>query len=293
MATETNQPQGKILFKRTDIVTMKKDIKMLREVDLHKESEKILAPNITQAVAQPTKQPNILNVPIQEKVVEQLNKQDNEKMAKARPYALENEKQQIFALESQLTDIKNQLQTLGGEQEPSLNLEKNQILLKQTSQKDALESLIKEEEKIDQEIAVVEKSAKEITAPADRQHLEKERAAMENRRQEVEKKRWAVEQDVSKLDEQMKALETNYKGFGDQETTLKEKMASINDSLRTIYAGIIDRENSKPKMPQQPAPAKAAEKPAFAGSSGMAKENEQRRKFMEDIEAWANSSDKK
>ncbi len=301
MAIETQQPQGKILFKRTDIVTMKKDIKMLRELDARKEGEKILAPKTTVAPAQPVLQPKSTNIPIEEKVVEQIHQQDQEKMAKARPYASEAEKQQIFTLETQIADIKKQLQSLGTQEQPSLNLKKNQVLLQQEQQKKQLDELIKEEEKIGKEIAVVEKAESTITVPTERSHLERERAAMENKRQETEKKRWAAEQDLSKLNDQMKGLEANYQGFGDQETALKEKIAKINDSLRAIYAEIIQRENSKPKAVPTLTPEPKSTPAKIVSSAfvppkrddGAAKENEQRKKFMEDIEAWANSSDKK
>lgn len=53
---QTKELQGKILFKRTDIVTMKKDIKMLRELDAHKESQKVLNPATSQQAIEAEKQ---------------------------------------------------------------------------------------------------------------------------------------------------------------------------------------------------------------------------------------------
>ena len=341
MATPLKEPQGKILFKRTDIRTMRKDMKMLREVDLHKEAEKVTAPVVAKTTPTPSMKLTINEAPVapkapvqpqkpaapalaQEKAFEQIAKQDEQKMAQARPYASEAEKQQIFAFEGQIAEIKKELITLGSEKQPALNLEKNQVLLQQTAQKDILGGLIKEEEKIDQEIAVVEKSAAAISVPADRQHLERERANMENKRQEIEKKRWTVEQELSKLENQMKGLETQYGELTNQETALREEIAGINDALRTIYAGIIERENQKAKeqktqpkkvvAPTAPTPTSSSQtneikpitpvKETDSGEKGVPEafkekmaqsattENEQRRKFMEDIENWANSDKK-
>src|SRR5438105_265657 len=117
MATPLKEPQGKILFKRTDIRTMKKDIKMLRELDAHKESQKImgtvetacpvLAKKIIPALKTPAPK-QIAPAKPEEKALEQIALQDTSKMMAAKQYANEQEKQQIFALESQIAGLKKQ-----------------------------------------------------------------------------------------------------------------------------------------------------------------------------------------
>lgn len=77
MALETKEPQGKILFKRTDISTMKKDIKMLRELDLRKEQVKSLQP-----------------------------------LAPKAPVNAEAEKQRVFALKSEVAEAQSQLKKI-------------------------------------------------------------------------------------------------------------------------------------------------------------------------------------
>lgn len=78
---------GKILFKRTDIRTMKKDIKMLRELDLRKEQLKSLEP-----------------------------------IAKNAP--VEAQKQRVFALKSETEKAESQLKSLNAQQKAPVKQEK-------------------------------------------------------------------------------------------------------------------------------------------------------------------------
>lgn len=121
MALETKQPQGKILFKRTDIVTMKKDIKMLRELDLRKEQLKTLEP-----------------------------------IAKNAP--VEAQKQRIFALKSKAVETKDQAVSLGAKEE---ELEKQRWVAERNAveAKKRLDELEKKNQEIGAQKAQLEQEA--------------------------------------------------------------------------------------------------------------------------------------
>jgi len=301
----TQEAQGPLLFQRSDIRTMKKDIKMLRDADASSENQKITGPTIaskpytpptvimpTSPAPKPVKVPIASDEPqtpvrkIQEEVVSQRSKQDAVAINQAKQYATEQEKQQIFMFESQIADIKNQIKAIGGQQGPELILEKNQILLKQEQQKKILESLVFEEKKLESQIQILETREEETNVPAEKQRSEQQRGAKENERQTSEKKRWAVEQELTNLQNQLKNLDANYEKSDQEERALHNKIAQLDIKLREIYFSIIEREKNKgvatrPAQPvaplsQNPKNEVKPESPLDAG----------RRKFMEDVEAW-------
>lgn len=318
------QSQG--LLNRADIRTMRKDIKKLRELDAASVGQ-VPAPAPAPQAVKPFKAPAPVKIEItspkpvtppespQEKAFEQIARQDNEKMAQAKQYATEAEKQQIFRLEGQANEIKNQIQAIGAQKGSLLSLEKNQIGIKQQQQKKILEGIIQEENKVDQEIAALENKEGAITIPSEKQRLEKERGDKENQRQTIEKKRWVVEQEISKLEGAMKNLDGNARESKEEQAILTAKLAGVDNSLRRIYFAIIERQNKKTreaKIVQAPAPKLIAPKPMPAPIAlpkektylkdipapakeklvqTASTENEQRRRFMEDVEAWIKSSE--
>lgn len=105
----TQQPlAGKILFKRTDIVTMKKDIKMLRELDLRKEQLKSLEPIAPKAPA-------------------------------------EAQKQRVFALKAEEALAQAKLKELEAQKEAVFAKEKSQLVAKQQEQAEVLKSIHEKE----------------------------------------------------------------------------------------------------------------------------------------------------
>lgn len=241
-------------------------------------------------------------------------------MIKATEYANENEKQQIFLLESQKTDLEKQAQSAGKNQEPSFIFEKNKILREQKSWQEKLNPLIEEEKKIEIEQKTMEGKENQTNVPSERQELEKVRWNLEDQRQKIEKKRWSIEQNLSKLENKIKELDENYKKFSLGENELKNKIAEIDNSLRDIYFNITERETEriknsmeeqksaslrkveidlkeqKIKKQQQMESSGIKEKEYFKGiapaereklAQSVKIEEEQRRKFMEDVEKWA------
>ena len=90
---------------------------------------------------------------------------------------------------------------------------------------------------------------------------------------ELDKKRWATERKEAEAKKQMEELQAKNKAAEAQKAELQQKIVQTNESL-----------NQTKPIPQ---PVQSTAK-VFPAS-----ENEQRKKFMEDIEAWATSSEKK
>jgi len=98
---------------------------------------------------------------------------------------------------------------------------------------------------------------------------------------EMEKRRWAAERSALEAKKRANEVEAKNKEAERQKIQLQEKIAQTNDALQAASAA-INKQKNQPAQPVQPASS-----PAPVG------ENERRKKFMEDIEAWANSADKK
>src|SRR6185436_10624300 len=133
MATETKEPQGKILFKRTDIRTMKKDIKMLREFDTKKEQAKSLEP------IAPTVTP-VAPAPKPVKKIEITAPQ-----APNPAQATEMEKQRAFALKADKAQAEAKLKELEAQKEAAFAKEKEQLAVKQGVQEKTLSAVAAKE----------------------------------------------------------------------------------------------------------------------------------------------------
>src|SRR3989338_4463787 len=126
----------------------------------------------------------------------------------------------------------------------------------------------------------------------------------------MEKKRWAIESDLAKLENDIKKLDDWFVIFNSRGSEIKNKITEIENSLKEMYFGISERELEKikktaekkrveleekeraPENKPTPLPDKeyfkgipVAAKEKFASSIKV--EEEQRKKFMEDVEQWA------
>ncbi len=268
---------AKELLQRSNIRTMKKDLKKLREADVVLERERIrggekktVVPTPADVTAAPiAAQPQIvLTKPIQ---VPHESKED----LALKPLANENEKQKIFLFNAQKAELKNQFEALTQKKVP-LIAEKNSILVEQKNWQTRLVPLIQ----------------KAAGAPEHADAMEKQRAP--------------IDQALSKLQADVKTIDVRYNGLVQEENEAIEKLSTIDRTLKEIYTHIQEREEEKKKNtvpPQAPVQktesVKIEEKPylkevlapvkqKLAESANI--ENVQRKKFMEDVEAWANSN---
>lgn len=297
MAIDQKEAESKEFLNRADIVTMKKDIKRLREADAFKESAKITTAPIA---SQSPKAPEILSsldpkpkfeprkdfvkkVPVAS--VEKKGVTPIPKVSGDKTNATEDEKQKIFLLESQRAETEKQIQLINGKT-PALDLEKTGIQKEREDWQKKLNPLI-----------------------------EKAETGSEEQKQAIEKERWPIETELEKAENRGKDIDAKYRELETSKSQLNQKITQIDNSLKEMYLGIEKRtkeiEKAKQASLQQPitppttpkvekqttAPVtKEPEKPYLKNVPLVAKEQlsqsanseeEQRRKFLEDIDTWA------
>lgn len=246
-----------------------------------------------------------------------------DKLTEIKKYADENEKQQIFLLQSQKQNLENQLKDLAAPSEDSLILEKNNILLEQKNWQKKLAPVIQEEKENEAEQNSIEDKEVASKIPQEKQGLEKQRWALEDKMHDIEKKRWLIESELAKLEDKVKNLHETGQAHTATENSLQQGIAKINNSLQAIYDGIAKRENIKKEELQKPSIEKiqidskqkdqaerqnkiksnelqekeyfrkipVAAKEKLASSAVV--EEKQRRKFIEDVEKWAEEEKKR
>ncbi len=312
MAIDQKDTQAKEFLDRVDIVTMKKDIKRLREADTFKESAKItMAPITSQSAKTPETVSSLDASPRLEPkkdfsrkiTIEPAQKSPGlptSKVSGDTKNATEEEKQKIFSLESQRTQAEKEIQ-LSGEKEHSLDSEKNAIQQEREDWQTKLNTM-----------------------------REDGQAGSEEQKEELEKKRWPVENELEKIENRIKDIDAKHKEIEASKGQLNQKVTQIDNSLKEIYSGIekriqetkktetVNQQPIAPKVeksrsqsdrgssmvspsgqttqtPQEPEkaylkniPAAAKEKLAQSFNS----EEAQRRKFLEDIDKWASFNNK-
>ena len=269
MATDQTQ-----LIQRTDVRTMKKDIKKLREADVVKESQKIVGLGTTDTEKPQPKEE------LKKEVLPQVTNKEIDALDKTKQYANENEKQQIFLFQSQKKDIETELQKIV-EKKQQIGFEKNKIIAEQTYWQEKLNPI-----------------------------LEQERTATEDQKDPLEKQKWPIEQSLAKLKNTIKNFDENNKKLSQEENGLTTKILEINHTLKEIYDTILKREVNKktalqqeqqtvvtettPKSTQPKTSEDAEETPEpqdkIYEKASTNNDQEQKRKFMEDVEKWVNSS---
>jgi|GEM_PF-4582755 hypothetical protein len=270
----------------------------------------------------PSQLENILPSPPQKKVpiITNQSTQENQAKEKVKQFATEPEKQQIFLLESQRLTLARQLQPDNTKINPRLTSEKNKLAAEQKNLQKRLAPLVARAE----ENETKEKSIEDREATADnsvqKQSLAKEKSALEEQKQRINTERWFVEKELVKLEEKMAELNENYHQFTGHERSIKEDMATIDGKLRSIYHSIIEREKAKKRaeaatLKKEPEPTTHDHKPNMREAielplsenqepekeylkgvppatkekltKSAATEEKQRKKFIEDVEKWA------
>ena len=218
--------------------------------------------------------------------------------------------------------MEKQIDILEQEKEPSLALEKNRLLIEKRNQEAKLNGIVEEERKVEKEEKFIGEKEKTSNVPSEKKSLEERRGELETKRQEIEKKRWAVEKEMKKLEDELGKRDADYQKITEEKNGLREKITMIDESLREIYSKIIKRVEDKKRglLEQQQVEAAKTEQSAserkekiqreqwtkpvqapkekefLKGTSDKMKERitesaeaeeEQRKKFLEDIEKQA------
>lgn len=305
MTSNDEELQAKEFLKRAEVRTMKKDLRKMREADALKERGKIV--NFGKSDAKKALESNQVKEQENNAVTKVFLKKTNEELEaenQLKTYANEEERQKIFLLENQKKEIEAEIAKERKEKEPNLALEKNELILAKKQWEDKIKAITKEEETIEEEQNFISNKEKTANVAKDKEALEQKRWALEEKRQETEKKRWEIEKGLQTAEEKIKTSESGFENLINDENVLEKKLAEIENSLKLVYADIIKRveDEKKGKTLEQQAEAEERSKTLSQEKENIQRqqhsksyeaENEQRKKFLENIEKWSKEKDKK
>jgi len=268
-----------------------------------------------------------------EQLEEVLMKNENqEKIAEKdlKNYATEPERQQIFLLESQRFGFEKEVEQIDLDKNPVLKLEKNKLLIQRKELEEKLNAILEQEKKLEQEQKFIIEKEQTSSIALEKKTLEQSRWDLDKKIQEVEKKRWEVEKQIQALDTKLAQIDKTSEQFVIEKNGLQDKILGIDKSLRELYSAIMVREEEKRKglAKEQLAKKEVAAKERFKENeetqrqqwakisikqhtkdqqfskkiSGPTRENlirttqieeDQRKKFIQDIEEMSQKEEKK
>ena len=313
MPTQVEEQQARDFLKRAEIRTMKKDLQALREVDALKERDKIA--KIKTLEEQEAEHAKKLAEIEEARITEEKNQvkqvlekhETEERLAEKdlKEYATEQERQQIFLLESQRLSLENQADAIDKEKQPALKLEKNQILLKKKEWEDKLNKILEDEKKLEDQQKFITEKSQATAIPAERKSLEQSRWDLDKNIQEIEKKRWEAEKQIQDLDNKAKEIDQNSEKLVAERNDLRNKILGADKSLRDIYSAVIAKVEDKRRGKAEEQKKNQEELSKFkAGENERVqreqwrgkipvpmKEEAQRQKFMQDVQQWADTGE--
>jgi len=315
MATIDEETQTKEFLKRAEIRTMRKDLQNLREADALRERYKIV--NVKTLEEQQQEQQKKLQeleeaaAKIQKTGIEKVLGQNagQERIAEKdlKKYATEQERQQIFQLESQRLILEKQADAIESEKDPALKLEKNKILLQRENWETKLNLTKEDNKKLDTEENFLIEKIQQSQIPTEKKSLEQRRWEVEDQRKNIEKKSWEAEKQLENTDKKIKEIDKSVDQLVTEKNDLNQKILGIDKSLREIYSGVIARVEEKRRAGEElklagateAAKTRAAENekvqreqwsgmPAVPVKKAVKKtfeeEENQRKKFLQDVE---------
>ena len=328
MPTAEEESQAKEFLKRAEIRTMKKDLMALREVDSLKERDKIAKIKTLEEQLEERKKADTATTAKAE--VEKIEREGvleknegQEKIAEKdlKNYATEEERQQIFLLESQRLGFEKQVDAIDKEKDPALKLQKNELLLQKRDQQTKLNSVLEQEKKLEDEEKFIVEKEQTTTIASQRKGLQQSRGELDEKIKDIEKKRWTAEKDTQDTDNKVSQIDKSSDQLVTEKNDLRNKILGVDKSLRDIYSVIMAREEEKRagQAQEQVAKREALAKTRAAQNekvqreqwAGMPKiedraflknvavpvkrrlaksfedEEEQRKKFVQDVENWA------
>jgi len=253
MVTADEEIQAKEFLKRAEIRTMKKDLLALRESDSLKERDKIV--KIKTLEEQRSEQQKKLEVKDaataaadkagREEILTKNEGQERTAEKDLKNYATEQERQQIFLLESERLGFEKQIDAIDKEKDPALKLEKNKLLLQGRDQQAKLDSILEQEKKLEGEQKIIIEKEQTTTIASEKKGLEQARWDMDKRIQEVEKKRWETEKQIQDTEAKIKQIDISSEQLVIEKNGLRDKVLGVDKSLREIYSAVMAREEDK------------------------------------------------
>ena len=253
MVTTDEEVQAKEFLKRAEIRTMKKDLRALREFDALKERDKIAKIKTLDEQIEEKRKADLV-VPVRRKVDEKTAREEilqknegQERIAEKdlKNYANEQEKQQIFLLESQRLGFEKQVDAIDKEKDPALKLEKNKVLLQKRDKQAKLDSILEEEKKLEIEQKFITDKEQTTTIASQRKSLEESRWDLDKKIQDVEKRRWEAEKQVQDSDTRVGQIDESSGSLVTEKNALRDKILGVDKSLRDIYSAVMAREEER------------------------------------------------
>lgn len=111
--------------------------------------------------------------------------------------------------------------------------------------------------------------------------IEKQNKANEDEQAAIEKKRWPIEQELAKIKTKINEVDEKYQHYEKEEQEVSGGVAKTQATVQNIQNNLEARKEQKKQ--EAATPTQKVPTPT---------EDQRRKKFMEDIEAWASSQDK-
>ncbi len=318
MPTVAEEQQVKEFLRRAEVRTMKKDLQALRETDALKERDKIAQIKTLEEQLSETKAKQAAEKAQAESQKEARNEvllknENEEKIAEKdlKNYGTEQERQQIFLMESERLEAEKQIDSIDKEKDPALKMEKNKLLLQARDWQKKLNDILEEEKKLEDQQKFLAEKAQASTVPSERKGLEQSRWDMDKKIQDTEKKRWEAEKSIEGINGKVAEIDKSSDKLVNEKNELRNKVLGINKSLREIYSAIIAREEDtrkgklaeqqkqkeilekskeerNEKIQRQQWSGKSIEIPVPPKKKNFQAEEEQRKKFLQDVEKQSN-----
>jgi len=262
MPTQAEETQAKEFLQRAEIRTMRKDLIKLRESDSLKERNKIATiKTLDEQLLEKQKTDLAIMAalaPNKEKIKRNEVLQKNEKQEiiaekDLKNYANEQERQQIFLLESQRLDFEQQINGIDQKKDSALKLQNNELMLKKRDLQNKLNKILLQEKKIEDEQKLITEKSQSTTIASERKSLESRRWDLDKQIQEIEKIRWDTEKQMQDLNSQKTLADKESEKNISDKNNLQNKILGIDKSLREIYSVIMVRQSARimPPVPHK------------------------------------------
>ena len=331
MPTTEEETQAKEFLKRAEIKTMRKDLLALRETDALKERDKIAKIRTLEEQLDEQQKRNETSASAKvsadrekaarNEVLQHGETQERIAEKDLKNYGTEQERQQIFLLESQRLGFEKEVDSIDKEKDPALKLEKNNQLLQLRDWQAKLNAILDDEKKLEDQQKFLADKAQASTIPAERKGFEESRWDLDKKVQETEKKRWEVEKQIETINNKIAQVDKSSDSLVTQKNDLKNKILGMDKSLREVYSAIIARveESRRGELTEQKTEREAAEKTheeenenvrrqQWSGSTAPKQadkaikapmpvrdkimrtaksEQDERKKFLQDVDSWS------
>ena len=253
MPTQVEEAQAREFLQRAEIRTMRKDLSQLRESDSLRERNKIATiKTLDEQLAEKQKLDlsALASLAPNKEIIkrnEVLQKNENKEIVaekSLKSYANEEERQQIFLLESQRLDFEKQIDFIEKQKEPSIKLQKNELALRSRDLQAGLNKILGQEKNLDAEQKLIIAKSQSTNIASERKSLEGRRWDLDKQIQEIEKTRWTIEKQLQDGENQKKLLDKASEKNTADKNDLQNKILGVDKSLREIYSIVMARQEA-------------------------------------------------